>query len=90
MGLVDCAQSGWGMGGDCANPAASFNVSIGQSRRNRAPMAEEKVDSSLSTTIEKPHHNRWLMLIAAFKVAQALLFINGELINVSGGQKTGI
>ncbi len=29
----------------------------------------------MSTTIEKPHHNRWLMLIAAFKLAQALLFI---------------
>ncbi|MGD0628818.1 MAG: DUF2127 domain-containing protein [Terracidiphilus sp.] len=38
-------------------------------------MVEEKVDSPLSTTIKKPHHNRWLLLIAAFKLAQALLFI---------------
>ena len=38
-------------------------------------MAEENIDSPLRTTIKKPHHNRWLILIAAFKVAQALLFI---------------
>jgi uncharacterized membrane protein (DUF2068 family) len=38
-------------------------------------MAEEIIDSPPSTTIKKPHHNRWLMLIAAFKLAQALLFI---------------
>ena len=38
-------------------------------------MAEENIESPPSTTIKKPHHNRWLMLIAAFKLAQALLFI---------------
>jgi uncharacterized membrane protein (DUF2068 family) len=38
-------------------------------------MAEEIIDSATQTSIRKPHHNRWLILIAAFKVAQALLFI---------------
>jgi uncharacterized membrane protein (DUF2068 family) len=38
-------------------------------------MTEEKLEFPLSTTIKRPHHNRWLMLIAAFKIAQALLFI---------------
>jgi uncharacterized membrane protein (DUF2068 family) len=38
-------------------------------------MAEENIDSTSGTTLKKPHHNRWLLLIAAFKLAQALLFI---------------
>ena len=38
-------------------------------------MAEEIIDSLSKISIRKPHHNRWLMLIAAFKLAQALLFI---------------
>lgn len=38
-------------------------------------MAEEPIDSATSITIRKPHHNRWLLLIAAFKLAQALLFV---------------
>jgi uncharacterized membrane protein (DUF2068 family) len=58
-----------------ANPAASFNVSIGHLVATGHRMAEENIESPPSTTIKKPHHNRWLMLIAAFKLAQALLFI---------------
>jgi uncharacterized membrane protein (DUF2068 family) len=38
-------------------------------------MAEEIIDFRSRFTIRKPHHNRWLILIAAFKLAQALLFI---------------
>ena len=38
-------------------------------------MTEEPIDSTAKITIRKPHHNRWLMLIAAFKLSQALLFI---------------
>jgi uncharacterized membrane protein (DUF2068 family) len=38
-------------------------------------MAEEIIDSLSKTSIRKRHHNRWLILIAAFKLAQALLFI---------------
>ena len=38
-------------------------------------MAEETIESPLKSIIRRPHHNRWLMLIAAFKLAQALLFI---------------
>lgn len=38
-------------------------------------MAEEIIDSQPNTSLSKPRHNRWLILIAAFKVAQALLFI---------------
>jgi uncharacterized membrane protein (DUF2068 family) len=38
-------------------------------------MAGETINSALQTSINKPHHNRWLILIAAFKLAQALLFI---------------
>jgi uncharacterized membrane protein (DUF2068 family) len=58
-----------------ANPPASFNVSIGHPVASGHRMAEEKIDFPSSTTIKKPHHNRWLMLIAAFKIAQALLFV---------------
>jgi uncharacterized membrane protein (DUF2068 family) len=36
---------------------------------------EEIIDSESNSSIERPHHNRWLILIAAFKLAQALLFI---------------
>ena len=36
-------------------------------------MAEEIIESPSRTTIRRPHHNRWLILIAAFKLAQALL-----------------
>jgi uncharacterized membrane protein (DUF2068 family) len=38
-------------------------------------MAEEIIESPSRTTIRKRHHNRWLILIAAFKLAQAALFI---------------
>lgn len=38
-------------------------------------MAEELINSVSSILIRKPHHNRWLLLIAAFKLAQALLFV---------------
>ena len=38
-------------------------------------MAEEIIDSLSKMSIRKRHHNRWLILIAAFKLAQALLFI---------------
>src|SRR5580698_10204792 len=38
-------------------------------------MAEENIDFPSRTTIGKPHHNRWLILIAAFKLAQAALFV---------------
>jgi uncharacterized membrane protein (DUF2068 family) len=38
-------------------------------------MAEEIIESQSRTTIRKPHHNRWLILIAAFKLVQAALFI---------------
>jgi len=38
-------------------------------------MAEEIIESPSRTTIRKPRHNRWLILIAAFKLAQAALFI---------------
>src|ERR1700677_2933056 len=38
-------------------------------------MAEEIIDSLSNSFIRKTRHNRWLMLIAAFKLAQALLFI---------------
>ena len=38
-------------------------------------MAEEIIDSLAQSFIKKSHHNRWLMLIAAFKLAQALLFV---------------
>jgi uncharacterized membrane protein (DUF2068 family) len=38
-------------------------------------MAEEIIDSATQISIRKHRHNRWLILIAAFKVAQALLFI---------------
>jgi uncharacterized membrane protein (DUF2068 family) len=38
-------------------------------------VAEETIDSQPNTSLSKPRHNRWLILIAAFKVAQALLFI---------------
>jgi uncharacterized membrane protein (DUF2068 family) len=38
-------------------------------------MAEEPINSASTIAIRTPHHNRWLMLIAAFKLAQALLFV---------------
>jgi uncharacterized membrane protein (DUF2068 family) len=38
-------------------------------------MAEEIIDSATRTSIRKHQHNRWLILIAGFKLAQALLFI---------------
>jgi uncharacterized membrane protein (DUF2068 family) len=40
-----------------------------------AQTAEEIIDSPATSTVEQPRHNRWLILIAAFKFAQALLFI---------------
>lgn len=36
---------------------------------------EEIIKSPFKIYMRKPHHNRWLMLIAAFKLAQATLFI---------------
>jgi len=38
-------------------------------------VAEEIIDFLSKRSIERPHHNRWLILIAAFKLSQALLFI---------------
>jgi uncharacterized membrane protein (DUF2068 family) len=38
-------------------------------------MAEETIDSLTQSFISKSRHNRWLMLIAAFKLGQAMLFI---------------
>jgi uncharacterized membrane protein (DUF2068 family) len=38
-------------------------------------VTEETIDSTAKITIRKPRHNRWLILIAAFKLGQALLFI---------------
>jgi uncharacterized membrane protein (DUF2068 family) len=38
-------------------------------------MPEESIESPSRVTLRKPHHNRWLILIAAFKLAQAALFI---------------
>jgi uncharacterized membrane protein (DUF2068 family) len=37
--------------------------------------AEDIIAFSLKRHSSHPHHNRWLILIAAFKLAQALLFI---------------
>jgi len=37
--------------------------------------AEEIIRSPFKISMRKPNHNRWLMLIAAFKLAQATLFI---------------
>ena len=37
--------------------------------------AEETINPTSTGTILRPRHNRWLILIAAFKLAQALLFI---------------
>ena len=36
---------------------------------------EDRIDSLPTNTRVHPRHNRWLILIAAFKVAQAVLFI---------------
>ena len=38
-------------------------------------MAKEIIGSPPRIFARRPHHNRWLMLIAAFKLAQAMLFI---------------
>jgi hypothetical protein len=38
-------------------------------------LAEEIINFRSKFTLGKDHHNRWLMLIAAFKLGQALLFI---------------
>jgi uncharacterized membrane protein (DUF2068 family) len=38
-------------------------------------MHEDHIDSPPTNTRKQPRHNRWLILIAAFKVAQAALFI---------------
>ena len=38
-------------------------------------MQEDLIESPSTSTREHPHHNRWLILIAAFKLAQAALFI---------------
>ncbi len=38
-------------------------------------MAKEIIDSPPISSVRKRHHNRWLMLIAAFKLSQALLFV---------------
>jgi uncharacterized membrane protein (DUF2068 family) len=38
-------------------------------------MQEDLIESPSTKTQVHPHHNRWLILIAAFKLAQAALFI---------------
>lgn len=38
-------------------------------------MAEETIKSRSKISTRKRHHNQWLVLIAVFKLAQALLFI---------------
>ena len=38
-------------------------------------MLEDLIESPSTKTQVHPHHNRWLILIAAFKLAQAALFI---------------
>ncbi len=38
-------------------------------------MAKEIIHSPRRISRRKRHHNRWLLLIAAFKLAQALLFV---------------
>jgi len=38
-------------------------------------VAEEIIEFLSKRSIDRPHHNRWLILIAAFKLSQALLFI---------------
>jgi len=38
-------------------------------------MHEDRIESPAPNTRVHPRHNRWLILIAAFKVAQAVLFI---------------
>lgn len=38
-------------------------------------MAKKIIDSPPSISARRRHHNRWLMLIAAFKLSQALLFV---------------
>jgi uncharacterized membrane protein (DUF2068 family) len=38
-------------------------------------MAEESINRASRRPIDRRHHNRWLILIAAFKLLQALLFI---------------
>jgi uncharacterized membrane protein (DUF2068 family) len=36
---------------------------------------EDPIGSTLNNPALHPHHNRWLLLIAAFKLGQALLFV---------------
>jgi uncharacterized membrane protein (DUF2068 family) len=38
-------------------------------------VAEEIIELLSKRSLKRPHHNRWLILIAAFKLSQALLFI---------------
>jgi uncharacterized membrane protein (DUF2068 family) len=38
-------------------------------------VAEENIELLSKRSIKRRHHNRWLILIAAFKLSQALLFI---------------
>lgn len=53
---------------------------IGYRKDRRLPLfwrrlAEAIIDFASRSTKTRPHHNRWLILIAAFKLSQALLFI---------------
>jgi uncharacterized membrane protein (DUF2068 family) len=57
------------------NQPASFNVSIGASVRFGLAWQEGNIDSAFKRTTSKRPHNQWLIMIAAFKLAQALLFI---------------
>jgi uncharacterized membrane protein (DUF2068 family) len=38
-------------------------------------MVEEIIEFLSKRSLKRPHHNQWLILIAAFKLSQALLFI---------------
>jgi uncharacterized membrane protein (DUF2068 family) len=55
------------------NRRASVNVRTG--RRFAQLFPETMTDSPLKHSTRPKRHNRWLILIAAFKLAQALLFV---------------
>jgi uncharacterized membrane protein (DUF2068 family) len=42
---------------------------------SRQKRGEDVIESTAKSTTPHAHHNRWLILIAAFKLVQALLFI---------------
>jgi uncharacterized membrane protein (DUF2068 family) len=44
-------------------------------------MAEDTIARKFKLSTGKPKHNRWLILIAAFKLAQALLFVAAGLVS---------